>query len=101
MLLATAISINQVPIHITSDRWQRITLGHPEVIPHFDDVVSTIENPHRVFARDQSEYMAIGRLGEKGSYLVVLYRELTPQQGLILTAYVSNRYNPTLNQSLP
>jgi hypothetical protein len=38
-----AISKNGVPIRLTDERWQHITLGHPDIADYYYEILETIE----------------------------------------------------------
>jgi hypothetical protein len=44
-----AISKNNIPIRLTSERWQHITLGHPEIADCYYQILETIENPDTIY----------------------------------------------------
>lgn len=86
-------SKNRVPIRISQERWGHITRRHPEMDNQKEKVIETISNPDLVQAGDFGELLAIRLYPETPltrKNLVVAYRELSGQDGFILTAYFTN-----------
>lgn len=86
-------SKNRVPIRISQERWEHITRRHPEMDNQKEKVIETISNPDLVQSGDFGELLAIRLYPETPltkKHLVVAYRELSGQDGFILTAYLTN-----------
>ena len=86
-------SRNRVPIRLTEERWAHIRRRHPEVEHERDRVLETVSDPYLIQEGDAAELLAIRRyerttLSEK--YLVVAYREVSPEDGFVVTAYLTN-----------
>ena len=50
-----ASSVNNVSIRLTEERWQHITIGHPEMADYFYEILETIENPYIIFMKQNME----------------------------------------------
>ena len=50
------ISKNGVPIRLTSERWQHITSGHPEIADYYYEILDAIENPDTVLDKAMKKY---------------------------------------------
>lgn len=90
--MAIAISINGIPIRLTTERWQHITLGHPEVADFYYEILETVENPDIIYEGKNKERIAVGKL-KKGftKFVVVVYKEIKKEDGFIITAYLSTK----------
>jgi hypothetical protein len=44
-----AISINKIPIRLTKERWQHISLGHPEIAGFYYEILESIEKPDSIY----------------------------------------------------
>ena len=87
-----AVSKNNVPIRLTSERWQHISVGHPEVADFYYEILETVENPQVIYEGSEGGLMAVSlEVRESGKFIVVIYRELSPNDGFIITAYISNK----------
>ena len=87
-----AVSINKVTIRLTNERWQHISVGHPEMAALYDDILFTIENPDYVYEDLYSEYLAISETGKnKNKYIVVVYKELDKKDGFVITSFITNK----------
>jgi hypothetical protein len=82
-------SHNNIPIRLTTERWQHIIMRHPEMVNQREYLLETITLPHLIQRGDFDSFIAI-RFYEKtpltSKYLVVIYKELT-NDGFVITAY--------------
>jgi len=87
-----AISKNGVSIRLTGERWQHITIGHPEVADYYYEILETIENPEIIYEGNNNAKIAVKGFKEKlAKFVIVIYKELTANDGFIITAYFSNK----------
>jgi hypothetical protein len=85
-----ARSINGIPIRLGDERWRHIVEHHDELAGHFHDVLETINAPHAVYDGDAGEWRAISPpRASRG--LVVVYRDVTPDDGFVITAFFTSR----------
>lgn len=84
-----AISVNQIAIRLTNERWQHIVSEHPEVEIYRVEILKTISDPERVLHGGEGELLA-QREVEAGKWLIVVYREMG-DDGFIITAFVTRR----------
>lgn len=87
-----AISKNTVPIRLTNERWQHISIGHPEMADFYFDILETIENPSIIYRGNKGELIALSnehKLLKK--FFIVVYKETTKGDGFVITAYLSNK----------
>lgn len=92
MLIAN--SKNHVPIRLTEERWWHIVSRHPEMNNQHEQVLETLAEPDIIQQGDSGELMAI-RFYPKtpltSKFLVVAYREVSFDDGFIITSYLTNR----------
>ena len=87
-------SHNGVPVRLTEERRQHIVYRHPEMKNQRDQVLETLAEPDTIQQGDFHELLAIRFYPETplaGKFLVVVYREVAPDDGFIITAYLTNR----------
>ena len=87
-------SHNNVPIRLTEERWQHIVHRHPEMDDQRERVLETLAEPELIQQGDFSELLAIRFYSETpltSKFLVVAYREISLEDGFIVTAYLTNR----------
>lgn len=87
-------SQNGVPIRLTEERWGHIARRHPEMAEQRDRVLETVAEPESILEGDEGVLMAVRLysatpLTEK--FLVVPYREMSGEDGFIVTAYFTNQ----------
>jgi len=90
LFLGIAISKNGVPIRLSLERWFHITEEHSEMAGLYFDILETVENPEAIYEGKTGELLAVKEL-ENGKYIVVVYRELSSEDGFIITAFLTRR----------
>ena len=87
-----AISIDNIPIRLTDERWMHISVGHPEIADYYYEILETIELPEKVFEGRTGEMIAKGfQFENTEKFLVVIYKESENNDGFVITAYLSNK----------
>lgn len=91
MILATAFSKNGVPIRLTSERWQHIVLTHLEIDPDdFQKIIKIITNPDLILKGNKGELIAVKKMPRKKAWIVVPYKEVSQEDGFVLTTYFTS-----------
>ena len=85
--MEVAYSVNGVPIRLTYERWYHIVENHDDLASHFHDVLETVEKPDFIARGNSGALKAARNIGEK-TWLVVIYREKSQQDGFVITAYL-------------
>lgn len=87
-----AISKNGVPIRLTSERWQHITIGHSEIADYYYEILETIENPDIIYEGNNDAKIAIKKFQETFiTFVVAVYKETSAIDGFVITAHFSNK----------
>ena len=84
-----ALSVDNIPIRLTAERWFHIVENHDDMAGYYDDVLEVIENPEFVLRGYNGSLIALRGYG-RGRYLAVIYRQLSAQDGFVITAYFTN-----------
>ena len=84
------LSIEGVPIRLTAERWFHIVENHDDLAGYYDDVLETVENPELVLRGYRGSLIAVRGYGRK-RYLAVIYRQVSREDGFIITAYFTSR----------
>lgn len=87
MILETVYSINNVPIRLTDERWEHIGEAHPYMTRYYEDMLDAVGDPEYIFPGHRGSLVAVVMLRKK-KILHVLYRELSRDDGFIITAYI-------------
>lgn len=85
VLLGRAISVNGVPIRLTEERWSHIVNKHADLLNYQQDILAVVENPETVYRGRRGALIAIRGYGRRG-FLAVFYREISQQDGFVITA---------------
>jgi hypothetical protein len=87
-----AISKNGVPIRLTDERWQHITLGHPDIADYYYEILETIEEAEIIYEGNKNSCIAIKKFQERNDkFIVVVYKEIAINDGFIITAHFTNQ----------
>jgi hypothetical protein len=57
---------------------------------YYFEVLETVENPEAIYEGKVGECIAVRQI-EKGKYIVVVYRELSKEDGFVITAFLTRR----------
>jgi len=89
-----SFSKNGVPVRITEERFDHISRNHPELKNRLNELAETINDPDIVQKGDAGDLLAIKKFAhtpvKDNKYLVAVYKELTAQDGFVLTAYYTS-----------
>jgi hypothetical protein len=86
----TALSVEGVPIRLTAERWFHVVENHDDLAGYYDDVLETIENPDFIL-RGYSDSLIAARGHGRKRYLMVVYRQLSADDGFVITAYFTTK----------
>jgi hypothetical protein len=90
-------SKNGIPIRLTDERLQHVAQTPPEMKGQSQRILDTIKRPDMILLGDFGELIAI-RSFEKSpvsdnKFLHVVYKEVGNEDGFLITAYYSRKYN--------
>jgi hypothetical protein len=83
-------SKNNVPIRLTKERWFHITEEHSEMAGYYFEVLETVEEPEAIYEGKTGESFAVREV-ENGKNIVVVYKELSKEDGFVITAFLTRR----------
>jgi len=87
-----AYSVNGVPIRLTEERWEHIVSNKPYMGSYYEKVLEAIENPIWILRGYAGAIVAVLSIARR-NYLHVVYREVSPDDGFIITAFLSTKVN--------
>jgi hypothetical protein len=87
-----AYSINGVPIRLTEERWEHIRSNKPYMEGLHERVLEAVERPTLILRGYARALVAVLSTGRQ-QYLHVVYREVSQDDGFIITAFVARKYN--------
>jgi hypothetical protein len=88
--MESALSLNGVAVRLTAERWWHIVENHDELAGYADDVLETIENPQLILRGHAGSLVAVRNYG-RNRYLMVVYREVSADDGFVVTAFFTQR----------
>jgi len=83
-------SKNDVSIRLPEERWFHITEEHSEMAGYYFEVLETVEQPEVIYEGKTGECLAVREV-EKDKYIVVVYKEVTNEDGFIITTFLTKR----------
>lgn len=87
-------SRNDVPVRLTEERWRHIVGRHLEMERERERVLETLADPEMIQQGDFGELLAVRFFPDTPltrKFVVVAYREVSPEDGFILTSYLANK----------
>jgi len=84
--LDIAYSVNNIPIRLTYERWYHIIENHDDLASYFYDILEIIEKPEFIIQGNKGTLKATKNLAKK-KWMVVIYKELSKNDGFVITAY--------------
>ena len=84
------ISVEGVPIRLTHERWFHIVENHDDMSGYYEDVLSLVENPDFILRGYRGSLVAARHYGRQ-RYLMVVYRQVSLEDGFIITAYFTRK----------
>ena len=88
--MEVAYSVNGVPIRLTDERWGHIIAARDDMAAYYDDCLNVVENPDMVLAGRHGSLKAVKNYGAN-RYMIVIYREVSRNDGFVITAYFVRR----------
>ena len=85
-------SLNGVPIRLTNERWDHIVSNKPYMATYREAVLASVESPAWILRGYAGSLVAVVTRG-KGAYLHVIYKEVSNDDGFIITAFIAHKYN--------
>ena len=85
-----AISVEGVPVRLTHERWFHIVENHDDMAGYYEDVIDIVENPDLILRGYRGSLVAV-RSYESRRYLMVVYRQVSLDDGFIITAYFTGK----------
>lgn len=87
-----AYSKNGVPIRLTDERWEHIVSNKEYMESRYEDVMRAIEQPAMILRGYNGSLVAVLNLS-RDRFLHVVYREVTNEDGFIVTAFIARNVN--------
>ena len=85
-----AKSRNNVPVRLSEERWFHITEEHSEMAGYYFEVLEAVEEPEEIYEGKAGECIAVREV-DKGKHIVVVYKEVSEEDGFIITAFLTRR----------
>ena len=83
-------SINQVPIRVTAERWFHIVENHDDLAGFYDEIIDILECPDYIISGYKGALIALREIN-KEKFLCVVYKEVSLEDGFVITAYFSSK----------
>jgi len=85
----SVISVNNVAIRLTEERWLHIIDSHDDLAGRKEDVLKTIAEPDFIVRGIRKELLAVRKVNN--SWIVSVYKEIIKSDGFIITAFTTSR----------
>ena len=85
-------SVNGVPIRFMEERWEHIVSNKLYMELYYERILDAIEKPTFVLRGYSGSLVAVLSVGRQ-QYLHIVYKEISQDDGFIITAYIARKYN--------
>lgn len=92
MILDIVTSINGVPVRLNDERWEHIIEEKPYMQSYCERMLEAVEGPGYILRGNAGSLIAVLTLGGR-KYLHTVYRELSKDDGFIITAFIGWKLN--------
>ena len=96
----TAKSVNGIAIRLTQERWVHIVENHCELAGSFYDVLEAVASPDIILEGTNDKELLAVKKREGKKHLVVIYKELSTQDGFVITAFISSKISKLLRRQI-
>jgi len=83
-------SKNDVCIRLSEERWFHITEEQSEMAGYYFEVLETVDQPEEIYEGKTGECLAVREV-EKDKYIVVVCKEVSNEDGFIITTFLTKR----------
>ena len=87
-------SVTGIPIRLTPERVEHIERRHPEMLGQEERILEVVSTPDLVQEGDSATLIAVRHYAKTPltkKYCIVVYRELSGEDGFVLTAYFTTK----------
>ena len=90
-MISTTPSVNGISIRLTGERWSHTGEEHCELAGMQYDVMQTVATPDTIYEGNAGEYLAVKRMNDDKSLIVVYKENHEESDGLIITAFITSK----------
>jgi hypothetical protein len=88
--METVRSKNDVQIRPPDERWLHIIESHTEMAGLYSEVLDAVEDPDVIYEAESGELLATKEV-QSDKYLVVVYKEVSREDGFVITEFLTRR----------
>lgn len=95
------MSVNNIPVRLTSERWNHIVENHNDMAGYYCEILETVASPLFVAEGDErGELWAVKLISARKAFLVI-YKEMRERNdGFIITAFITTKIKKLLKRSI-
>lgn len=95
----TTLSVNKIPIRLTSERWTHIVENHNDMAGYYYEILEAVASPKFVLEGDESdELWAVKLISAKRAFLVIYKEVRVKNDGFIITAFITTKIKKLLKR---
>lgn len=94
------LSINNVPVRLTEERWKHIVENHNDMAGYYYDVLESISNPTWVLEGEGDELWAVKLITKRKAFLVIYKELLKKNDGFLITAFITTKIKKLLKRKI-
>ena len=95
------LSVNNVPIRLTSERWKHIVENHNDMAGYYYEILETVADPTFILEGDERDDLWAIKLVSARKAFLVIYKEMRGKNdGFIITAFVTTKIKKLLKRRI-
>lgn len=93
------LSVNKIPIRLTSERWNHIVENHNDMAGYYYEILEAVASPTFIAEGDENnELWAVKLISARKAFLVI-YKEMRERNdGFIITAFITTKIKKLLKR---
>jgi len=96
-----ALSVNNIPVRLTSERWEHIVENHNDMAGYYYDVLEAVSSPAFIAEGDsKDEFWAVRLISDKKAFLVIYKESKADNDGFVITAFITTKIKKLLKRRI-
>ncbi len=100
MIINFAISVNNIPVRLTSERWNHIVENHNDLAGYYYDILEAVANPTWILEGDEDELWAVKLISKRKAFLIIYRESKEHNDGFIITAFITTKVKKLLRRRI-
>lgn len=96
-----ALSVNNIPVRLPSERWEHIVENHNDMAGYYYDVLEAVTTPTWIVEGDgKDEFWAVKLISDRKAFLVIYKESKANSDGFVITAFITTKIKKLLKRRI-